>query len=122
MTTSPVMGITEEILGELEQKAKAAIEDGIEEGFDYDPSIGMTLYETRFACAANPATILALIAHIRSLEARMEIAEKHAKRYLWLRDRGNETFLAFSARAGYSGKKCDAAIDAAIAQEGQSHE
>ena len=72
--------ITAELLYELEQKAKSAAEDREHEGFTYDPAIELTLLESRFAAAANPATILALTAHIRSLTERLEKAEKEACR------------------------------------------
>lgn len=70
--------ITDELLDELELHARQATCDAITDGFEYDPRIGLTDIEESFCVAASPATILALVEHIRSLEARLENAEKKA--------------------------------------------
>ena len=99
MTTVPVMTTTDEVLDELEQQAEEV------ESIGYDAEIERRAIE-----------------HIRILSERLEKAEKNTERYLWLRDRCDKTFLAFSVRTGYSAKKCDAAIDAALAQESAGRE
>lgn len=152
MTTAPVMTITEELLAELEQKAKAATPgpwnvNPLDVEYENNSIYASTLSNgTRrlvatastgsaapgnreHIAAANPATLLALITHIRSLEARLEEAEKDAARYQWLR--GNGAFAPSAWGNGwalacgssrYSSVELDASVDAAIAQEGQSHE
>lgn len=69
MTTAPVMTITEELLAELEEKAKvcAASKPATDR-----PSVAYAANAARFHAAANPSTTLALIAHIRSMEARLQ--------------------------------------------------
>ena len=132
MTTAPVPSITEELLAELELHARQAVCDAITDGFPYGPRIGLTTIEENFCVAANPPTILALIAHVRSLEARLEKAEKDAARYRHLKGQGH--FRAMSIDMGGNhrwtgmgrqvgkGQTIDEAIDTAIAQEGKSHE
>lgn len=77
--------------------------------------------------AANPATIIALTAHIRSLTERLEKAEKDAARYRWLRDNCQDVADEYGTAGQlyfgtYHAGRLDAAIDAAIAQEGADHE
>lgn len=147
MTTSPVMGITEELLAVLESLARAAtpgpwwidshghemVSEAIQLVFRADDRMGPATrhaetgnlshwpndWDASFIAAANPATILALVEHIRSLTERLEKAEKDAARYRWLRD-DNAYFPEEQMICG--GDELDAAIDAAIAQEGKSHE
>lgn len=158
MTTSPVMGITEELLAELEEKARAAgaahwiAVDG--DGFDIDhrlittverfaaptcelatikyghPNAGMLepfqseqVAASEHIAAANPATILALIAHIRTLEARMDYIDRNFVCATF--DYDGDGMAAMVVRiSGRVSVCCDAmaVLDAAIAQEGQSHE
>lgn len=114
MTTSPVPSINDELLAELEQKAKAAVSSKP----DTDrPSHEHAINMDRHYTAANPATILALVEHIRSLSERLEKAEKDAGRYRYFRDAGLPNGL------GLYDDELDAEIDlqisevAAIAQE-----
>lgn len=77
MTTAPVMTITEELLQELEEKAQAAIDENElyavrGETAQYDPVLGLTGVETVFAISANPATMLALVEHLRSQAAQLQ--------------------------------------------------
>lgn len=120
------MEITKELLAELEQKAMAAVVDNTRYGDPacYDPRIGLTNVEQAFACAATPATILALTEHIRSLTERVEKAEKDAVRYRWLRrsDEGVGDELRTALLHECGDEFLDEAIDAAIAQEGADHE
>ena len=130
MTTAPVMTITEELLADL-HGAASALSDG--EWFDAESAMGCTgicREDAEFIAAANPATILALIDHIRSLTARLEKAGKDAERYRWLRDQHDNNssdyaVMKFSKRANewlHLDWKLDAEIDRAIAQEGADHE
>lgn len=88
--------ITAELLDELEQKAKAATHGEWHQGTDLrqieagngtiichvsgSSFNGSTQDDAAHIAAANPATILALVEHIRSLTERMERAEKDAGR------------------------------------------
>lgn len=92
--------------------------------------------DARYVAAANPATMLALTAHIRSLTDRLEKAEKDAVRLDWVIDnkatvqriplRGRPAFSVHRIEAGKFQRTEHAspreAIDAAIAQEGQNDE
>lgn len=72
MTTSPVMTITDELLGDLEKKAKACIEDGDWYTFENICAFPDSAADEPYVIAANPATILALVEHIRSLSELLE--------------------------------------------------
>lgn len=75
------MTITEELLADLDAKATASDEDIIRShgwvGFVDD--LGLLRKDKAFVTAASPGVVRALIAHIRSLEARVEKAEKFAR-------------------------------------------
>lgn len=158
MTTSHIT-ITAELLDDLQRKAKAAtpgpwVEAGGGDFPEHERWVeagGWSVCSTHSGicgaesqhpnaehiAAANPATILALVEHIRSLTERLERAEKDAGRYRWL--------AALASTADTDGAAWDfpwidawdykpgsalnekypdihAAIDAAIAQEGAEHE
>lgn len=155
MTTAPVPSITDELLAELDEKAKVATPGPWEvaaqtvyalndDGFnrfsalvqDARTSVIELYANATHIAAANPSTLLALIAHIRSLEERLEKAEKDAQRYRWLRSRYICGDFAYPKSDGR--KVCaavfempekawffadfDKVADFAIAQEGAEHE
>lgn len=78
MTTAPVMTITEELLAELEEKAKAAVPaccgEMIPSGVEHGGQREMMCCEAWQDCdvTVDALDLLALIAHLRSLEARVE--------------------------------------------------
>lgn len=144
--------ITAELLDELDSKAKAATAGTWRAGNAYDKPF-IPKYEVvvdtpegayvllsgnhnflpdavanvAHAAAANPATILALTAHIRSLTERLEKAEKDAARYRWLRDNCQDVADEYGTAGQlyfgtYHAGRLDAAIDAALALEGADHE
>lgn len=133
MTTSPVLSITEELLAELEQKAKAATpgpwriycDDVIEnnEGEYVVDVLPSTDDDAAHIAAANPATILALVEHIRSLEARLAYIDRNFVGATF--DYDGDGMAAMVVRISDRVSVCRdamAVLDAAIAQEGKSHD
>lgn len=134
MSTAPVMSINDELLAELEEAASNATPGpwyddccgSVEAGKKrrtvarfYQHTPGGTLHQGFQGCipnaqhiaAANPATVLALIARIRELE-------KDSGRYRWLRDSGSpEIYLHNHPDVDnckqIAGESLDSAIDAA---------
>lgn len=150
MNTSPVMTITDELLVELQRKAKAATPgpwavNPLDIEYEDNSIYASTLSNgtRRLICtvstgssapgnrahiaAASPAVVDALVEHIRSLTERLEKAEKDAGRYRWLRDSCQDVADEYGTAGQlyfgtYHAGRLDAAIDAAIAQEGQNNE
>lgn len=129
--------ITDELLDELERKARAADEKEVEAYWDVRPLMAcrMTVESAKHIAASRPATILALVEHIRSLTERLERAEKDAGRLNWIVSReatvhrfarkGRPSFGVHMVTIGKFHQSEHAspreAIDAAIAQE-KDHE
>lgn len=111
MSTPPVMSINDELLAELEAAANAAtpgpwtseIEGGhlnvaSEDWYLLQLHADQPRYieDSKFVAAANPATIIALLAHIADLKQQVIAAgitaencehfRRNAERYQWLRN------------------------------------
>lgn len=147
MTTSPIT-ITAELLDDLQRKAKDmrgwpndrafagddhwCVGTVDEEDNEYPViEVHPEYYDqehhgeqmARYYAAANPATILALVEHIRSLTERLERAENELKRW-------EPIHYEVERRAGktFEWDGCDFQVTifagdyAAIAQEGAEHE
>lgn len=118
MSTNPVVTVTDELLEELEQLASKATPGPwtafTEESFsgwwavgDLDEREigsgdgGYDEEDARFIAQANPATILALLNHIRTMQQELkaahisvdncELFRKDAERYQWLRNEAMDT-------------------------------
>lgn len=147
MTTSPVMTITAELLADLQQKAEGmrgwpndrafagddhwCVGTVDEEDNEYPVvEVHPDWYDqahhgeqmARYYAAANPATILAMVEHIRSLTKRLAKVEKDAGRYAHLKTAWDEDKLISYLDSCVLPSNWDAVIDAAIAQEGADHE
>ena len=91
--------------------------------------LGLDSDTVKLATAANPQTILALLAEIQSLteertawRTTAENAEKDAERYRFLREQDDEDFCFSVVKNPHfdvfeSGQQLDAAIDAAMKEE-----
>lgn len=128
MTNPIVVGITDELLAELEQLAGNATpgpwaayglvirdidgsEDQIAQVMDWKDDESKSNAE--YIARANPATILALIQHVRELK-------RDAARYRWLRNPDQDVALVLDKMTGSgvyeyrAGEELDAAIDSAM--------
>lgn len=114
MSTNPVVTVTDELLEELENEAQMAtkgpweaIDSPVGELFvsgSCDEFICGAIdhvHDANFIALANPATILALLHHIRTMQQELkaahisvdncELFRKDAERYQWLRNEAMDT-------------------------------